>query len=361
MAIQFMDNFTQYGFNEAFLLNGVYAQMSTHGFTWLASDPDASGTGRVIAMIGDYQFDEPLRKVLTTPRDTVGVAVRLWMNNLPNNSNITPTIQFLDSAALRHISICVTTTGAIYVMRGGAIAGTGGTYLGQTTGPVLVANAWQHIEVKVYIHDSAGTVEVRVEGVPVLSLTGIDTKNSASTTVDQINLHGLKTLAGTAMQFHWKDFIIWDSSGSSNNDFIGPCQVITLLPDGDNSFNWTPSTGSTGYNLINEGFEPDDESSYISASSSLPAASTFTLGNLPADVTSVKAVMPVVRARKTDGGDGTLQVSMVSGASTGSGASRPITVAYTYWSDVIEVDPATAAAWTPTAVNAAKLKLDRTL
>jgi hypothetical protein len=56
-----------------------------------------------------------------------------------------------------------------------------------------------------------------------------------------------------------------------------------------------------------------------------------------------------------------VQLGMVSGASAALGADRPITTQYAYWWDVIENDPATAAPWTRAAVNAALLRLKRTL
>jgi hypothetical protein len=71
--------------------------------------------------------------------------------------------------------------------------------------------------------------------------------------------------------------------------------------------------------------------------------------------------MPIHRSRKTDAGDGNIQVGAISGASTGLGADRPITTAYTYWWDIFDTDPATAAAWSRTSVNAMNLQLNRTL
>ena len=125
------------------------------------------------------------------------------------------------------------------------------------------------------------------------------------------------------------------------------------------SFNWTASTGSTGFNLIDEA-GPDD-ADYVQAANPPPAASTFTLSDLPADVTSVRGLISLVRAKKTDGGDGNLQVSLQSNSVDDLGADRPITTADTYWWDVSELSPDTGVAWTPAEVDAAKIKIDRTL
>jgi hypothetical protein len=158
-----------------------------------------------------------------------------------------------------------------------------------------------------------------------------------------------------------KDYVVWDGSGTSNNDFLGSVIVYELFTSADDAFpaGWS-STGADGYSVLDNN-PPDDGVSYITADDTPPSAAEFSLTNLPADITSVKGLVTRVRAAKSDGGDGQLQVSLISGASTDAGSDRPITVAQTYWSDVSELDPATTVAWTPSGVNAAVLKIERTL
>ena len=56
-------------------------------------------------------------------------------------------------------------------------AGAGySTILGQTTDPALSTDNWHYIEVKVVVHDTAGSYEIRVDGVTVLSDTDVDTR-----------------------------------------------------------------------------------------------------------------------------------------------------------------------------------------
>jgi hypothetical protein len=54
-------------------------------------------------------------------------------------------------------------------------------------------------------------------------------------------------------------------------------------------------------------------------------------------------------------------VSLTSGANTDAGADRPMTTAFTYWSDVSEVNPGTGVFWTPTEVDAMDIEFDRTV
>ena len=104
--------------------------------------------------------------------------------------------------------------------------------------------------------------------------------------------------------------------------------------------------------------DPND-ADFISAGDPPPSPAVFTVSNLPPDIVGVKALIPVVRARKIDGGDGNIQVGL-TGTATDLGADRPITTAFTYFWDVSELSPDTAAAWTPVEVDAVKLQIDRT-
>jgi hypothetical protein len=89
---------------------------------------------------------------------------------------------------------------------------------------------------------------------------------------------------------------------------------------------------------------------------------------LPDDVTSIRAVIPKLRAAKVDGGDGNVQVSFgISDPSYDAGPDTPITTAFTYWGNptvpfVSEINPLSAAPWTPGEFNiGARIKVARTL
>lgn len=99
-----------------------------------------------------------------------------------------------------------------------------------------------------------------------------------------------------------------------------------------------------------------------------PAAFEVALEPLPDDVTSIRAVIPIVRAAKIDGGDGNIQSSFgISTPSYDDGPDTPITTAFTFWGNptqpfVSELNPLTAAPWTPGEFNlGARIKVARTL
>ncbi|MEG0818334.1 MAG: hypothetical protein RSG56_02725, partial [Brevundimonas sp.] len=56
-----------------------------------------------------------------------------------------------------------------------------------------------------------------------------------------------------------------------------------------------------------------------------------------------------------------VQQGIVSGGDVALGLDRSITEAYTYWADVIEVDPDTGAPWTRAAYNASRRRFVKTV
>ncbi len=358
MAVNWMDNFNIYGTDAgrlARMLNGVYAGV---GGVDLAVDPDPTAGGSRCLKVTD--FFAAVRKVIPVPRTTLGAAFRVWCTQLPAANQVWTLVYFQDVAVNDHITIGVDPSGFIKAYRKDT---AGLVLLGTSANPVIVANAWLHLEVKVFLDAAVGTVEVRVEGVPVLVVPATRTTTNAAgaaATAQNVTLINAGAL-GSFVQVYIKDYIIWDNTTAFNNNFMGSCQVYKIVPDADVALNWTPSPADgIGFDKINE-VTPDDDTRYIQAPFPLPAAYKCGLGDLPVTVTSVRAVLPIHRSRKTDGGDGNLQIGLISAASTGLGADRPITTAYTYWWDVFDADPNGGIAWTRLAVNALNLQLNRTL
>lgn len=347
-----------YGTSTSFMDDGLYAVVTSIA---LVDDPSPSITGNVPLITGAANTDGQLRFVLPATHATAGIASRVYLANIPTGNGDNPVIhQFRDGSNAVLVSIVVTATGAIAAYRGGDNTNWesgSATLLGTSSSPNLVANSWQHVETKCLFSATVGTVEVRVEGVAVLTLTNQNTGAGPCAQVACVNAY---SGSGVGTSYYFKDLVVWDGAGSVNNNFLGSVQVRELTTSSDVSLNWTTSAGATGWDLIDEA-PPNDDTDYIYAPDPPPAAAKFGLTNLPADVTSVKGLYTVVRSSKTDGGDGSMQVGVISGASTGLGTDRAITTTYTYWTDMFELDPATSSSWTPSAVDGAQLQLNRTV
>jgi hypothetical protein len=453
-----MDDFTSYGTdggNAARLLNGPYAEASA---VTLQADPDPTAGGKFVLNGGN---GGAVRRVLSSPQTVVGMAGRFWPINLSGET------VFMSVSDTNNVLLCWVAFDASGYIKAYRSDTAGFVLLGTSANPVMIANAWQHMETKFVMDATSGSIQVRREGVTVLNVTGVRTttdKVGALATIQNTVLYRDAGWPLVAVNHYVKDYIVWDGSSTVNNDFFGACQVYKLQPASDVARNWgtqqaaapvanTPTTSTTGgtlaagtyfyvvtailstgetvasnevsitttgttssntitwtaplgmtvtgyrvyrgtstgaenvfyapgnvltftdtnaastggtpptdtgtgWNKIND-LTPDDDTTFITAASPPPSPYQAALTQLPANVTSVRAVMTMHRSRKTDGGDGFLQASLLSGANTGLGANRAITTAYTYWSDMFDQDPS-GVNWSKTLVNALNLKLNRT-
>lgn len=352
MAIINMDNFSIYGTTTALLTQGVYIEENVLS---LDPDPDGTSSGYVIRIntsvsVG-LRFANP-----GGPNATAGIAQRFWATALPANGVALVGSSRVRGAGNESLAIAgFTSNGAARVMIYDASNVLQTVY--DTGVPVVTANGWWHSEFK-YVKTGTNTCdfELRVEGQTVASGSGVSCRDivPAQYVIGQY-VSGMNISQIT----YFKDLVMWDGTSSYNNDFLGSVLVTNLVPTSDVALNWTPSTGSTGYEILDN--IPPNDAQYLSAGDPPPSPYVAEVSDLPSDVTSVKAIMTRVRAAKTDGGDGSLQVGVISNGDTALGANRPITVTMTYWSDVFQTDPDTTAPWLPDAVDDVRLQINRTL
>jgi hypothetical protein len=351
MSIQWADDFGSYGTGVGSgdrMLDGLYAHVKGD----IVADPDPSGTGQPVWQRGQSDF-QPLRRVCLTSSSSIGMAQRVYMSNLPNDDGDRWGLGLHQTNNHPIARIQCEPTGALTIVTYDNDQNP--TERQTTPGPVLNAHSWEHVE---WLCDTETHIAVRVNGIEVLHWPDTDDwgdgREIAQTVFQSYS-------GGSSYNFYLRDYIMWDKSGTYCNDFLGSVIVygITTTPP-DVALHWDLVGASSGAAAL-ANVPPLDDTQYISADNTPPAASVFDMTNLPTDVTSVKAIVTQVRTRKTDGGDGNLQVGLKSNTDVGLGADRPVTVAYTYYTDVFHVDPHTDAPWSPGAVDAAQLQVNRTV
>ena len=351
-----MDGFDHYG-TIANLLAGVYAEYLTSGATLsLATTNPRTGAYALRATGLSTSPGLFWRRVLGGARTGVGQALGYCIAALPTANDALAPIVFRTGTNLAQVLVIVQSTGAIAVRQSSAT----GTLLGQTAGPVIFAGAYQYIEAFVNCHSSTGSVEVRVDGVTVLDISGVNTNPRATGEISQVSSEKLQTGAAACAPIDMDDLWCWNDLGSYNNDFPGNTRVGLALLDADTAItDWTRNTGATDFAATTQ-IPPDGDTTYIEAAAA-GNVSEFGIADAPGSVTAIKALQTCLMMKKTDAGASQVQAAMVSGASVANGADRPITTTYTYWPDIFETDPATGAPWTPAGFNAAKLRLTRTV
>lgn len=206
---------------------------------------------------------------------------------------------------------------------------------------------WAHIEVKWTIDDVAGFFAIRMGGSPAseVSFSG-DTRSGGA-------------LGGTAIRWsgntntHYVDkIVVWNTTGPRDNDWVGECDVITLLPNGPGAFaQWTPSAGANWQNV--DEVVSDSDTSYNSTTT-VGLKDRFTFENLPSTAVTVKGVQVSNWYRRTDA----VARSSASLAYDGTTEAQSSTYAANtgnnyYWRTRMFADhPSGAAAWTPAEVDA---------
>lgn len=358
MAIQYMDNFQIYGSSESSMAAGTPWFNTSQGD--LVTDPQSGIDTRVYRASNTVSFQTGF--AVPTPTANPRVGFRLWLGGLDPTNGGNAAVYFSDASANIQYVLHVTPVGALRMLH---VDGADGNRMDSfsynavfTTGPVITTNAWQHIEV--HLDFATGDYELFVEGVSVASGTDADGAVGGTCGLVSLRANGFSGEATPSNLPHFKDWFFADDSGSNNTGQIGTVQIITLLPDSDVSGDWTESTGTEAFELIND-LETDSATYITAVDDPLPTEQVVGLSNLPADVVAIRGIQPMVRTIKTDGGDANITLSLKSGASADtSGTFNPLTTeAYSWY--ISELDPDTASAWTPTSVDLSNLGINRTL
>lgn len=373
MTLLWCDGFDHYG-GDTVLTDGVYAAEKGSVSTAQAATGTSSYYCNVQAT--STAFDG-LRKVLPSSETKMGVCGRYYFPSLPVSNGAAMICAFHSSSANRtQISVNVDSNGAIRLYRGQYFnfsTGNTGTLIA-TSDPLVVAAAWNHIEVQIYIHDTDGWVRVAVNGVHRWEETGLDTAYDTSQIVSVSHHQNPWVTAAGLSPFYMDDIIYYNFSGSSATDtdfcpsvngsgvatgYIGELQCMYLPMNGNTAEDdWGKSTGSSAFACVDETTVDDADYIYSTAAGDLTEMD-FT--DLPADITYVRGVQAIGRLGKSDSGTCMTKFGFKSVAATSDAAERPVTVAPTYWWDFINVDPNSGARWTRASLNAAKFRLTRSV
>jgi hypothetical protein len=239
------------------------------------------------------------------------------------------------------------------VGRAGVYRGT--TLLGQDPTPVAV-NSFNYFELKVTFHTTAGSFELRKNGVTVASGSGVNTAFAGGTTADGITIASggavFASLGGPGSSVD--DIYLCDATGSVNNDFLGDIRVETLFPNAAGATtNLTRGGTDSGNNWdqVNEA-APNDDTDYNS-SATAGDKDTYAFTDLVTISGVVYGVQIIARVRKDDAGSRTVATVARSGATEADGPTVGLGTAYVNIFDVRENKPG-GSGWTLAEVNGAQ-------
>lgn len=218
------------------------------------------------------------------------------------------------------------------------------------------ANKWHFFEFKITVHTTNGAWELKQDGVVTMDSDTItdDTAADGSNGCDSIGFTAWENFAGTP-QAYFDDIYIIDTTGTVNNDYLGDLEIEGWLPTSDGDLTqWTPSTGSTHYNLVNEALHSvgnDDDKVY---NDTVDNIDLYGFDNLSRAKT-ILGLAVTIRAAMQTAGSRSVKIALRNSADTDNVGSSTFSLSDTAWEMFVEMfdqDPAAGpGSWTESALN----------
>lgn len=230
----------------------------------------------------------------------------------------------------------VISDGTLSVARYGSNPAT--DLIAQTAPDVIRANTWYHVGWTVFLDPSAGSVEIRINGAPVITVTGIRTTASSLPWSGAVGSFGVGD-NGNGVIFD--DLVVMDNVDDGINDprlpggggfdkFLGPVEIVVKRPNGAGLLaEWTPTPAVPNDQNVDDLTPDGDTTVNAAAPGAVGRSDLFAMENMAADE-DVVAVQSLVLARKTEEGVAAIAKLVNDGGTTTVGPTvyQPSTYSY---------------------------------
>lgn len=341
---------------------GGYYDTSTHDSPSAGSlssiDTTGARDGGRCLVLGNGGFFT--RELLATQTGTGIVGVVFKVTGAYNSDAGHALLKIIDSdTTTSQLTISFESTGTTsrIVVRRGTQSGT----ILATGSIVLNPDTWYVVEFKFTIHDSTGAIQVKTNGIDDIHsgggmITGLDTRNGANGDWKHIQIVDGSNGSGS----RWETMWALNTSGSFNNDFIGDQTAVCLMPDADDSVQFTRSGGATNAAAVDD-IPRNADTDYVE-SSTTGHKDTYGVANIPGALSGklISGWRHVIAARQTDTGSGELRPivktdlgTQINGSTIVMGQSANYTTLQ--FSMIGDVNPDTAARYTESEINGIKI------
>ena len=246
---------------------------------------------------------------------------------------------FSDGTAANDLNVAIKANGSILVWRGSNPASN---ILGTSATGLISASVWFHLGVEVVRHATAGSVNVYVDGVQVLSLSNV---NTGATAVNQTRICKMNSFAV------FDDFYFCNEAS-----WLGECRCSPLIVTADTAQkDFTPSTGSDNYACVDE--VPAVTTDYVSSTTpgDVDLYETSDLSFNPVSILGIKATLV---AAKDDITTRTYRSKIKSGGTTANGSTKSASSSYSITADIYDKDPNTGSAWIKSGIDALQIGVE---
>jgi hypothetical protein len=265
-----------------------------------------------------------------------------------------------------HVSAALNKDGTFTLIRNETGVGGSLVVLAQSS-EGLTSNAWAYVEFRWTIDIAAGTFDIRVNGVPVLTYTGRTRSNNVLHSNlgvwNAVHLLGAASEPSPFAVMRMCDLYLADLASADPDDvsdFLGDGVIQTILPNGAGASSlWSPSSGAN-WECVDDRPAPDGDGTTISATATA-TKDTYPFEDIP-PVSVVKGIHVNILARKEEEGSAVLAPVVRQSGTDYLGTPQGVAgITYDrYLTQAWDLNPATNEKFTAAEVNGGEFGVVKT-
>jgi len=208
-------------------------------------------------------------------------------------------------------------------------------------------NSWFHVQFYVVVAD-AGSIGVKIDGVQSIDDSG-DTKPGCETGADYFYIYVANPSAGST-EYSYYDDLVWGSGG-----YLSDLRCVDIRPSADTAQDdWTPSTGSDNYAMVDE--TPESDADYNETNTNAHA-DELALEDFDGATYTPAAVVACARAKMLAATGDSIKVGIDS-AGTDDVTEHSLSTEWEYYFHTADDNPADSAEWEDADIDALKLRYE---
>lgn len=235
-----------------------------------------------------------------------------------------------------------------------------GSLVGSAASTSFPVNTWMYVEVVLNISGSTASVQVYQENIQVINIPSLNWYGSGNGVfgIEQIQF-GKSTygLINNRQQF-------FDHVYMTTGERLGPTEIRSLLPSSDTAQKqWTPSTGTTNFNMVNETSSPSMTTLVSAATANLKDYYNVSGMMVKDQGSSIAGIQHYFFGRSTASNTESIKTNIKIGSTEdGAAVSMAPFGANTllYRRSVVTINPNTSLPWTYSDLNSIQLGIERT-
>lgn len=353
MALLFLDSFDHYATGDMLL------KWTSSSGPSLPDMVDGGGrcTTRGVHFSGFRNVKKNITPTANTRRGIVGFAAK-FVNQGPNF------FWLWEGPTANHFVVINNQVNASFDVYGGSAVGPNFAVppIASAAPGIITSNIYYYVEIRWFVHPTAGEIEIRLNGAVVLNATGLNTRGGSfpalPTLTDNVVAFSLENRAG---DWYCDDLYILDdqvtATDTINTTFRGDSKVECIFPDAAGAHTDFAVTGAATNHAANKDSadaivgQPDRDTSYV-ASNTPGAIDTYNFNALTALAATIYGIQVLQCQEKTDAGARTAAtVIRHAGVDYPQVAFSPSQGSYQYDRQVLGADPL-GTQWTLANINA---------